>query len=122
MSETFKPRSALGRSLNVMSSKPSSKSRRKLGLRSLMNVGPAIEGDLGSLGIRSIEQLAQQDPDALFHRLQRRIGGPCDPCVHDTFCAIVHEARTGEKTAWYAWTAERKRRVAAGELELAARY
>lgn len=105
-----------------MTPKPTSKSPRKLSLRSLMNVGPAIERDLSSLGIRSIEQLAQHDPDALFHRLQRRIGAPCDPCVHDTFCAIVHEARTGEKTPWYAWTAERKRRVSAGELELAAPY
>lgn len=106
--------------MNSMSPKPISK-RRALGLRSLMNVGPSIEGELNALGVRSIEQLAQQDPDALFQRLQHRIGAPCDPCVHDTFCAIVHEARTGEKTPWYAWTAERKRRVAAGELELAPR-
>jgi hypothetical protein len=87
-------------------------------LRSLMNVGPAVEGYLHELGIRSIAALARNDADALFRRLRRRIGKACDPCLHDTFTAIIHEARTGERTPWFAWTAERKRRVAAGELDL----
>jgi Pathogenicity locus len=105
-----------------MSSKQTAaKPRRASNLRSLMNVGPAIESDLHALGIRTIEQLAKQQPDALFRRLQERVGRACDPCLHDTFSAIVHEARTGEKTPWFAWTAERKRRVSAGELALALR-
>ena len=87
-------------------------------LRSLMNVGAAVEGHLGKLGIRSIDNLAKQDPDALYRRLQRRIGKACDPCLHDTFSAIIHEAQTGERTPWFAWTAKRKRREAAGELDL----
>jgi hypothetical protein len=41
-----------------------------------------------------------------------------DPCVYDTFRAVIHEARTGEKTAWFAWTPERKRLERAGQLEL----
>src|SRR5689334_6629149 len=88
------------------------------GLRSLMNVGPAIEGYLVGLGVASVPRLAKQGADSLFQRFQRRLGRPVDPCLYDTFCAIIHEARTGEKTPWYAWTAERKRRVAAGELDL----
>ena len=87
-------------------------------LRSLMNVGAAVERYLLELGVRSIASLARQDPDALFRRLQRRIGKACDPCLHDTFTAIIHEAQTGEKTPWFAWTADRKRRQAAGELDL----
>jgi hypothetical protein len=83
-----------------------------------MNVGAAVEGYLVDLGIRSVDQLAPADPYDLFRRLQRRIGKACDPCLYDTFSAIVHEARTGEKTPWFAWTAERKRREAAGELDL----
>jgi hypothetical protein len=88
------------------------------GLRSLMNVGPAIEGYLVGLGVGSIRDLAKRDADTLFQRLQRRWGRPVDPCLHDTFRAIIHEAQTGEKTPWHAWTAERKRREAAGELDL----
>jgi hypothetical protein len=84
----------------------------------LMNVGPAVEGYLIDLGVESIEQLAQREPSELFQRLQRRIGKACDPCLYDTFSAIVHEARTGEKSPWFAWTAERKRRQAAGEIDL----
>jgi hypothetical protein len=40
--------------------------------------------------------------------------------VWDTFAAAVHQARTGEALPWWHFTAERKRRVAAGELRLAA--
>jgi hypothetical protein len=83
-----------------------------------MNVGPAVERYLDGLGIRSIEQLANRDPDELFRSLSRRIGCACDPCLHDTFSAIVYEARMGTKTPWFTWTAARKRRVAAGELQL----
>jgi hypothetical protein len=90
------------------------------GLRSLMNVGPAIEGYLVGLGVGSIRDLAKQDADTLYQRLQRQWGRPVDPCLHDTFRAIIHEARTGEKTPWFAWTSERKRREAAGELDLRA--
>lgn len=86
-------------------------------LRSLMNVGPAIEGYLVGLGVGSIRDLAKQDADTLYQRLQRQWGRPVDPCLHDTFAAAIHEARTGEKTPWYAWTAERKRREASGELD-----
>src|SRR5688500_18064634 len=60
-------------------------------LRSLMNVGVAVEGYLNDLGIRSIEQLASQDADELFRCLRARIGRACDPCLHDTFSAIIHE-------------------------------
>jgi hypothetical protein len=87
-------------------------------LRSLTNVGAAVEGYLIDLGIRSVADLVPADPYELFRRLQRRNRKACDPCLYDTFAAIVHEARTGEKTPWFAWTAERKRRQAAGELDL----
>lgn len=92
--------------------------QRTAELRTLMNVGVAVEGYLNDLGIHSVAELATQDADALYRRLQRRIGNACDPCLHDTFSAVIHEARTGEKTPWFAWTAKRKRREAAGELDL----
>ena len=87
-------------------------------LRTLMNVGPAMERDLTVLGIRNIAELASADASDLFHRLERHSRSRVDPCVYDTFCAIIHEAKTGEKTPWYAWTEGRKRRERSGELEL----
>lgn len=88
------------------------------GLRALMNVGPAIERDLKGLGIRSIADLATAEAGELFQRLERQSRKRVDPCVYDTFRAIIHEARTGEKTPWFAWTEERKRRQRAGKLQL----
>ncbi len=126
LSETFKTRSVTGTKVSsstpceetMTSRRTDARTQRARSLRSLMNVGAAVEGYLNDLGIRSTEQLASQDADELFRRLRARIGRACDPCLHDTFTAIVHEARTGTKTPWFAWTAARKRRVAAGELQL----
>jgi hypothetical protein len=94
--------------------------RERAPLRSLMNVGRMVEGYLNDLGVRSVDDLARRNPDAMFNALWRMNPSVCDPCLHDTFSAIVHEAKTGEKTPWFSWTAERKRRVAAGELKLGA--
>jgi len=97
-----------------------SRKRAATDLRSLMNVGPAVEAYLVDLGIHTIDELATQDADALYRRLQRRIGKACDPCLHDTFCAIIHEARTGQKRPWFTFTPARKRREAMGKLDLPA--
>jgi hypothetical protein len=79
-------------------------------LFSLMNVGPATYKDLEILGIDSIQQLSKADPDELYARLQNLTGQRHDPCVWDVFVAIIHEAKTGEKTPWWRCTAIRKRK------------
>jgi hypothetical protein len=95
-----------------------SRARAETDLRSLMNVGPAVERYLSELGIHAIEELAKQEAHDLYRRLQRRIGKACDPCLYDTFNAIIHEARTGQKRPWFTFTPARKRREAAGQLDL----
>lgn len=80
-------------------------------LYSLMNVGPATLKDLALLGITTIEQLAQANPDELYERLQMITGTKHDPCVWDVFAAIIHEANTDEKTPWWHWTQVRKARA-----------
>jgi len=77
-------------------------------LRDLKNVGKATLGDLTLLGINSVEDLARQDPTQLFHELEKRTKCRQDPCVWDVFAAIIHEASTGEATAWWEWSAKRK--------------
>jgi nucleotidyltransferase/DNA polymerase involved in DNA repair len=83
-------------------------SKQKHELYALKNVGPATFGDLEQLGIHSIKELAKQDPDELFVRLQQLTGKRQDPCVWDVFAAIIHEAKTGEKRPWWEWSKKRK--------------
>lgn len=79
-------------------------------LLTLKNVGPATYEDLCKLGINSIQDLAKADPDELYLRLQTITNQKQDPCVWDVFAAIIHEAKTGEKTLWWQWSKLRKSR------------
>jgi len=58
-------------------------------LTSLPNVGPAVARKLGRLGIERPEDLRGRDPDELFERLCALDGRPHDPCLLDTFVAVV---------------------------------
>ncbi len=78
-------------------------------LLALMNVGKATLQDLTLLGITSVKQLANCEPDDLYHRLQKLTGKKQDPCVWDVFAAIIHEAKTGEKQPWWQWSKIRKK-------------
>lgn len=79
-------------------------------LLKLQNVGKATLKDLELLGITSISELATANADELYSRLQVLTGQHQDPCVWDVFAAIIHEAKTGEKTPWWQWTNVRKSR------------
>ena len=87
------------------------KSSPKNELLSLMNLGPATRQDLILLGINTIADLAQANPDELYERIQKITGKKHDPCVWDIFAAIIHEANTGEKLPWWHWTPIRKARM-----------
>src|SRR5579863_6655543 len=83
-------------------------------LKDLISIGPAMLRDFELLGIRSVEQLAKQDPVRMYKRMERATGQRQDPCVLDTFCAAVAQARNprlaAEKCQWWWWSRERKRR------------
>ncbi len=83
-------------------------------LADLISIGPAMLRDFELLGIRSVEQLAKQDPVRMYKRMERATGQRQDPCVLDTFCAAVAQARNprlaAEKCQWWWWSRERKRR------------
>jgi len=78
-------------------------------LLELMNVGKAVHRDLLRLGITSVEQLAQANPNDLYMRLEKITQAHQDPCAWDVLAAIVHEAQTGEKMPWWHWTPIRKK-------------
>lgn len=82
-------------------------------LTRLANVGPATAGDLLLLGIRSQAQLRGRDAFELYDELCRRTGQRHDPCVIDTFLAIIDCADGGAERAWWHYTPLRKRLQAA---------
>lgn len=85
-------------------------SRRRL--QDLISVGPAMLRDFELLGIRSISQLARQDPGKMYEKLCRLTGQRIDVCCLDTFRAAVAQARNpllpAEKCQWWYWSRLRK--------------
>jgi hypothetical protein len=80
--------------------------------RDLVSVGPKIARDFDMLGIRSVPQLARQDPDRLYEKLCSLTRQRQDPCVLDVFCAAVAQARDprlpAEQCQWWYWSRKRK--------------
>ena len=85
---------------------------RKLG--NLISVGPAMLRDFELLGIRSVAGLARQNPQRMYEKMERATGQRQDPCVLDTFCAAVAQAKNPrlavEKCQWWWWSKRRKKR------------
>lgn len=81
-------------------------------LADLISVGPAMLRDFGLLGVRTVAQLARQNPRQLYQRLERSTGQRQDPCVLDVFHAAVAQARNPllppEKCQWWYWSRKRK--------------
>ena len=82
-------------------------------LEDLPNVGPAVAADLRLIGIRAPGALAGRDPYALYEALNRATGVRHDPCVLDTFIAVVRFMDGAPAQPWWKYTAERKRVLAA---------
>jgi hypothetical protein len=85
---------------------------RELG--ELISIGPAMLKDFEMLGIRSVEELARRDPQRMYERMERLTGQRQDPCVLDTFCAAVAQAKNprlpAEQCQWWWWSKKRKQR------------
>lgn len=82
-------------------------------LPDLISVGPAVLRDFAMLGIRSVHQLARQDPEALYERLGRVAKRHQDICVLDVFRAAVAQANDprlpSEQCQWWWWSRRRKK-------------
>jgi len=83
-------------------------------LADLISIGPAMLRDFELLGIRSVSQLARQNPQELYEKLGRVAGQHQDICVLDVFWAAVAQARNprldAEKCQWWWWSNQRKQR------------
>jgi len=86
--------------------------QRRLG--DLISVGPAMLRDFEMLGIRSVKQLARQNPVRLYQKLCARRGQRMDICCQDVFSAAVAQARNPmlppEQCQWWYWSRQRKAR------------
>jgi nucleotidyltransferase/DNA polymerase involved in DNA repair len=83
---------------------------RRLG--DLISIGSAMLRDFELLGIRSVAQLARQNPQRMYEKLGRVAGQHQDICVLDVFCAAVAQARNSrlpaEQCQWWYWSDKRK--------------
>ena len=83
-------------------------------LGDLISIGPAMLRDFAMLGIRSVEELVRRDPQRMYEKMQRLTGQRQDPCVLDTFCAAVAQAKNprlpAEQCQWWWWSKKRKQR------------
>jgi nucleotidyltransferase/DNA polymerase involved in DNA repair len=90
----------------------------KRNLNDLDGIGPAMMDDFNLLGVRSVEQLSEEDPQELYDRLCSLRGQRIDPCCLDVFRCAVEQARNPglepEKRQWWYWS--RVRKANAGSL------
>ena len=86
-------------------------------LETLPNVGPAVAKKLELLGINDDGDLRDQDPDVLFERLCAIEGRSHDPCLLDTFTAVVdHVHGAPARPGWY-YSRRRKAAAAGGDRD-----
>jgi len=111
---------ASGAVKQVQPSHPGKKAQRGRGrpnavrqLGDLISIGPAMLRDFEMLGIGSVNELARRDPQRMYEKLGRLLGQRQDPCVLDTFCAAVAQARNprlpAEQCEWWYWSRKRKK-------------
>ena len=81
-------------------------------LQDLVSIGPAMLRDLELLRIRSVAQLARQNPRRMYRNLNRQKGEPQDICCLDVFSAAVAQAKNPhlpvEQCQWWYWSRQRK--------------
>jgi hypothetical protein len=77
-------------------------------LRQLPNVGPAVARMLIRLGVERADDLRGQDPERLFQRLCDLDGTRHDPCLLDTFVAVVDHANGAPARPWWYYSRRRK--------------
>lgn len=79
----------------------------------LISIGPAMLRDFELLKIRSVEQLARQNPQRIYSKLCRLTGKRMDICCLDVFRAAVAQARDprlpAEQCQWWYWSRRRKK-------------
>lgn len=74
------------------------------------NVGKRIAGDFKKIGISHPQELKAKNPFKLYQKLCKLTRFRHDPCVLDTFMAVVDFMNGRPAKPWWAFTAERKKK------------
>jgi hypothetical protein len=82
-------------------------------LTDLPNIGKASMADLHLLGIYQADQLVGKNPFDMYQELCLKTAIRHDPCVIDVFMSITRFIAGEDAQPWWAYTAERKRILAA---------
>lgn len=76
-------------------------------LRQIPGVGVSIANDLINIGITSIDDLKNKDPELLYHQSNKYAGVVQDRCLLYVFkCAVYYASEikpTKEKLKWWNW-------------------
>ena len=80
-------------------------------LTTIPNVGPALARKLDRLDLTSVDELRGRDPQELYERLRLLDTLRDDPCLLDTFVAVVAYADGGPARPWWEFSRERKARA-----------
>jgi len=82
-------------------------------LEDLPNIGKSIAADLRAIGILHPQQLAGQEPLAVYFQLAAVMGQRHDPCVLYVLLGVKHFLATGEARPWWQFTGQGKELLAA---------
>ena len=72
------------------------------------NVGPRMAEDFELLGITRPQNLKNKKAISLYRAICKKTGKRYDPCVLDTYMAVVDFMNGAPAKPWYAYTKERK--------------
>lgn len=80
-------------------------------LEDIPGIGPRMAADLRSLGYRTVASLKSADPERMYERSRKAVGGRLDRCVLYTYrCAVYyasHAKRDPKKLLWWNWKDKR---------------
>jgi pathogenicity locus Cdd1 protein len=82
-----------------------------LELQTIPNVGPAVARKLARLDIACVADLRGRDGEELFERLCALDACRHDPCLLDTFVAVVDYVDGAPARPWWEYSRERKAHV-----------
>jgi len=97
----------------TLATKPTSRGPEIAHLEDIPNVGLAVARELRRLGITTPSDVEGRDPYAMYDDLCRITGQRHDPCLLDTFIAVVRFMAGEPKKPWWKYMTERKRELAA---------
>jgi hypothetical protein len=72
------------------------------------NVGVEVAKDFLRLGIKKPKDLVRKDPLVMYKKLCKLTKTRQDPCVLDTFIAVVDFADNSVSRPWWFYTKQRK--------------